>query len=219
MKLTYHNSASVLLEDNNVKVLIDPWFLNGEYFGSWGIYPPYDFKPAEFDDVDFIYISHIHPDHCSPLTLSKLNKKIPVLIHNFNEKFFKNNLERLGFKVIELENNKRTHLKNNFYINIVAADNCNPELCSKFMGCSFVENSYKTTQIDSMSLIYNDNFSILNTNDCPYDLATETLDLVCENHNNIDLLLVGYAGAGPYPQCFILDNKISTGRVCSFLLL
>ena len=100
MKLTYHNSASVVIQENDTKVLIDPWFLNGEYFGAWGIYPPYDFKPEEFDDVDYIYISHIHPDHCSPITLSKLNKKIPILIHDFPEKFLKSNIQQLGFKVI-----------------------------------------------------------------------------------------------------------------------
>ncbi len=89
MKLTYHNSAAVVIQDNHTKILVDPWLRNGEYFGSWGIYPPYDFKPEEFDDIDFIYISHIHPDHCSPKTLSKLNKKIPILIHDFPEKYLK----------------------------------------------------------------------------------------------------------------------------------
>lgn len=71
----------------------------------------YDFKPKEFDDVDYIYINHVHPDHCSPKTLSKLNKKIPVLIHKFPNKFLKNIIEKLGFDVIELENNKRRKLK------------------------------------------------------------------------------------------------------------
>ena len=61
MKITYLNSASVLIEDKNVKILCDPWLDGEEYFGSWGIYPPYDFRPEIFDDVDFIHISHIHP--------------------------------------------------------------------------------------------------------------------------------------------------------------
>ena len=140
MKLTYHNSAAVLIQNNDTKVLVDPWFLNGEYFGAWGIYPPYDFKPEEFDDVDYIYISHIHPDHFSSKTLSKLNKKIPVLIHNFQEKFLKHNIENLGFKVIELQNNKKMELKNGFFINIIAADNCNPEICGKAFGCAYLES-------------------------------------------------------------------------------
>ena len=207
MKLTYHNSASVLLEDNDVKVLIDPWFLNGEYFGSWGIYPPYNFKPEEFDDVDFIYISHIHPDHCSPLTLSKLNKQIPILIHNFNKKFLKNNLEHLGFKVIELENNKKTCLKNNFFINIVAADNCNPEICGNILGCSFMESEYGSTQIDTMAFFDNSKQVIINTNDCPFELSEKTTKKIITQYKNVDLLLVGYSGASSYPQCFNLSEK------------
>ena len=50
MKLTYHNSAAVVIQDNHTKILVDPWLRNGEYFGSWGIFPPYDFKPEEFRD-------------------------------------------------------------------------------------------------------------------------------------------------------------------------
>ena len=49
MKITYLNSASVLIEDKNIKILCDPWLDGEEYFGSWGIYPPYDFRPEIFD--------------------------------------------------------------------------------------------------------------------------------------------------------------------------
>ena len=58
MKLTYHNSAAVVIEEKDTKILIDPWFVDGEYFGSWGIYPPYDFRPEIFDDVDFTITSN-----------------------------------------------------------------------------------------------------------------------------------------------------------------
>ena len=139
MKITYLNSASVLIEDKNVKILCDPWLDGEEYFGSWGIYPPYNFNSKKFDDVDFIHISNIHPDHCSSSTLSKLNKKIPIIIHKFPEKFLKSFLENLGFNVIELEHNKRTKLKDNVYINVLAADDCNPEICGKLMGCNNLE--------------------------------------------------------------------------------
>ena len=152
MKITYLNSASVLIEDKNVKILCDPWLDGEEYFGSWGIYPPYDFRPKVFDDVDFIHISHIHPDHCSASTLSKLNKKIPIVIHKFPEKFLKSFLENLGFDVIELEHNKRTKLKENVHINVLAADDCNPEICGKLMGCNSLEKNYRTTQL--LSLIH-----------------------------------------------------------------
>ena len=99
MKITFLQSACVLIESDNTKILCDPWLVDGEYYGSWSLYPPYELKPEKFDDVDYIYISHIHPDHCSPKTLSKLNKNIPVLIHNFPVKFLKNTIERLALQL------------------------------------------------------------------------------------------------------------------------
>ena len=202
MNITYHNSAAISIIDDETKILIDPWLTNGEYFGSWGIYPPYDFKPEEFDDVDYIYISHIHPDHCSTKTLSKLNKKIPVIIHSFPEKYFKKSIERLGFNVIEIENNKKMKIENDFSINILAADNCKPEVCGKLFGCSVLESGYGTTNIDTLAIFDNKKQVIINTNDCPYEISEKTAKIVSKQYQNVDFLLVGYAGASSYPQCF-----------------
>ena len=208
MKIYNIASSTVMIESNKTRVLMDPWFVNGEYYGSW-------YHTQDIDvDIDFInsathiYISHIHPDHFSKKSLEMLNKNIPILIHSYASKFLKLNIERLGFEVVEIEHDQEFQLDSETKIKIYAADNCNPELCSKFMGCSSVEVNYKTTQIDSLSLIYNNNFSVLNTNDCPFDLASETIDLIHKKHKKqIDLLLVGYAGAGPYPQCFIMPEN------------
>ena len=57
MRVTYLNSASVLIEDKNVKILCDPWLDGEEYFGSWGIYPPASVqdsfsKPEEYNNVN-----------------------------------------------------------------------------------------------------------------------------------------------------------------------
>ena len=78
MKVKFLSSACVEIIHDGVKILCDPWLIDGEYYGSWAHYPPFDFDPNYFDDIDFIYISHQHPDHFSVKTLSKLNKKIPV---------------------------------------------------------------------------------------------------------------------------------------------
>ena len=209
MEITYHNSATVLIKDNDTKILTDPWLISGEYFGAWGIYPPYKFNPKEFDDVDYIYISHIHPDHCSASTLSKLNKKIPVLIHNFPVKALKNTIERLGFTVIELENNKRIELKNNLNINIIASDNCNPEICGKVFGCVFKETSRYDIVIDkdTMAVIDNGREVIVNTNDCPIEIAETTAKTISKQYEHIDFLLVGYVGASSYPQCYGLSKN------------
>ena len=202
MKLTYLSSASVIINHEKTNILCDPWLVDGEFYGSWFHYPSLNFKPEDFNFVDYIYISHIHPDHLSIKTLSRIDKKIPVIILNYVDKFLKRNIERLGFNVIELEHNKRTHLKDNLHINILAAHYCNPKLCSKLMGCSNVEKIFGATSLDSMSVIDNGKEVVVNTNDCPFEIAKFSADAIKEYYKNIDFLLVGYSGAGPYPQCF-----------------
>jgi UDP-MurNAc hydroxylase len=64
------------------------------------------------------------------------------------------NIERLGFKVIELPHDKKTDLKYDLTKEILSADNCNPELCEKFMGCGIVDIKFKSTQIDCLAVIF-----------------------------------------------------------------
>ena len=70
------------------------------------------------------------------------------------------------------------------------------------MGCSNVEKIFGATSLDSMSVIDNGKEVIVNTNDCPFEIAKFSADAIKEYYKNIDFLLVGYTGAGPYPQCF-----------------
>ena len=112
--------------------------------------------------------------------------------------------KKLGFKVFELENGKRHKLSRKTYLTIYPADDCDPELCFKFNGCAQLNTDAKgSQQIDSLSVIDNGKFSILNVNDCPYDLSNHIIKTkVLKDFKKINLLLTGYGGAGAYPQCF-----------------
>ena len=210
MRITQLNSASIIIEDrtneSQTKILCDPWLDGEEYLGSWAIYPHYEFVPEKFSDIDFIYISHIHPDHSSAKTLSQLNKNIPVLIHNFPEKFLKQKIEGLGFKTIELEHGVRTKLKNNLHINILAADNCDPSICGQIMGCGIAEVKYKTTQIDTIAVFDNGDQVVVNTNDCPFDIAKTVSTNIKSSYGKIDLILAGYVAASSWPHCYNLSD-------------
>jgi len=205
MKITHLQSATELIEANGVRILTDPWLVDGEYYGSWFHVPSYE-GPVEELEADWIYVSHIHPDHFSRKTFARLSRKIPVLIHRYASPFLKRNIEMLGFLVAELPHGEAFALGNGVEITIFAADNCNPELCSRFFGCAPVETRYGSTQIDTMAVVSDGRHTILNTNDCPFALAGETLAAIAAKFGTIDLLLVGYAGAGPYPQCFHFDD-------------
>jgi len=206
LQLTYLQNAGVIIKNFGEKILCDPWLVDGCYYGSWYHYPKFDFNPKEFDDIDYIYISHIHPDHFDIKTLQKLKKDIPVLIHEFPQKFFKGNIEELGFKVEEIPNNKRTNLGKT-WINIIAADNCDPEICSRVFGCNFGFNQFGTNQVDTFSVIDNDEQVIVNSNDCPYEIGQSTAKMIKEQYSDIDLFLVGYAGASDYPCSYNLKSS------------
>ena len=206
MKIKLFRSATVGIILENYKILMDPWLTDGEYYGSWSHFPKFDLEKNldEINSYNAIYISHIHPDHCSDETLKKIKKDIPVYIHSFHSKFLKFKIERAGFKVIELENNVRTEIAKNTFINVIAADNCDPKLCLKFTGCADLTANGQSQQIDTLSVIDDGKNSIMNINDCPYELATSTFKSLKKKYDKIDILLTGYGGAGPYPQCF--DN-------------
>ena len=106
----------------------------------------------------------------------------------------------MGFKVIELDHGKNFKLYNNISLKIFAADNCDPSLCYKFTGCADLKSS-STNQIDSFCYLENNNYRIINLNDCPYGLVKNFIKSTHINEKRIDLLLAGYSGAGPYPQC------------------
>lgn len=207
MKITHLQSSTQIVQLGEVRILTDPWLTDGEYYGSWYHYPPFPRHSIESLEYDYIYVSHIHPDHLSQDTFKALLKKVPVLIHRYESQFLKFKLEKVfGFEVIECDHGEPYYFEDGGTLTIFAADNCDPELCGKFLGCAPVETQFGTSQIDTLALFQYNDESVLNTNDCPFELAESTikknsLDQIC-----VDVLCVGYGGAGPFPQCFEFDN-------------
>ena len=126
---------------------------------------PIPIKQINFKQIDFIYVSHIHPDHFDIKTFEFIPKDIPVLIHSFEKKFLKANIERIGFKAIELPNGESFQLSNQSSITIFACDNCDPSLCGHMFGC-IPSNIKGSMQLDTLAVIKNEKFTLVNTNDC-----------------------------------------------------
>jgi len=191
----------VIISDGETSILCDPWFTDTAYFGSWCHYPPITFKPSEFNFVDYIYISHIHPDHFDIQTLEQIDHQIPILILERKNKFLKTAIQKIGFKVIEVPHNQKVYLNSNITVEILHAGFCDPELCGKLTACDVM---VRGEIIDSMAVFSNGKQTVVNTNDCPYYIAASSAKIIKKQYGDIDCLLVGYASAGPYPQCF--DN-------------
>ena len=126
MKIRKLGSATVLIETQDARILCDPWLTDGAYYGSWCNYPPINLDEYDLSNLDYIYISHIHPDHFDPRTMERVNSSTPVLIHNYHQPFLKRNIERIGFNVIELDNGVSFDVSDTTKFTIYAADNCDP---------------------------------------------------------------------------------------------
>jgi UDP-MurNAc hydroxylase len=202
MKLTFIASSTTIVSHKNTRILTDPWIIGRPFFGSWAHYPPVQNKPDELNNVNYIYISHVHADHADEETLKSISNDIPIIIYEFDSPALKNRLKGYGKTVIELKHGEEFHCGDGLYIKIFIADDCNPELCYKHFGCGKMETKYRSSTIDTMAVFYNESETILNTNDCPFSLAEKTVERILNSHPKINLLLTGYSGAGAYPQCY-----------------
>lgn len=203
LKVHYLTDACVVLEYNNKKIICDPWLSESVCYGGLYHYPPLKLKIEDYMDMDAIYISHIHEDHLDSNTLKFYDKKTPVLIHCYEEKHVMNKLKSIGFEnIIELGHKESYFLDNEFSIEILAADNCDPLICNKFFGCQVSQGYEKSLQIDSMAVFKGGKHVVVNTNDCPYELSFPINKYIKEKYHSIDYLLTSYNGASPYPQCF-----------------
>ena len=78
IKIEFINHASVLVSDNNVSLLSDPWYQGDAFHKGWNLL--YELDDSSIEDllnrVSHIWISHEHPDHFSILFFKKYEKKI-----------------------------------------------------------------------------------------------------------------------------------------------
>ncbi len=194
IKVSYIYSACIIIETEDCKILCDPWFTEGIYDGSWFHFPKVDDPVKLIREVDFIYISHIHPDHYDPdfikIYFSKFGVK-KILISNHKHNYLLNKMKRDGFTPTIIDQKKGLIIGNTSIFII-------PHVTGSL------------SDIDSaISVKYNDNQKehvVLNVNDIIMD--NEFVKKLRNSFPNIDILLCGYTGAGPYPQTyFSLDDK------------
>ena len=101
VKVRYINHAFLIIESDNFKFATDPWALGPAFNTGWWLkHKTIANWKDELNSCDFIYISHNHPDHCHELTLSYVDKKIPLVVPNFITNSTGLLLQDLGFNNI-----------------------------------------------------------------------------------------------------------------------
>jgi CMP-N-acetylneuraminate monooxygenase len=98
-EIRFFNHAFLKIEGDDFSFSTDPWAIGPAFNTGWWL--KYSTKHDWVDQLNkssFIYISHNHPDHLHPLTLTKINKEIPVVVPNFLTKSTEMYVKELGFK-------------------------------------------------------------------------------------------------------------------------
>ena len=126
--IQFINHASVKINISNKLILCDPWYEGSIFNNGWDLIASdeIDYKDL-INDLDYIWISHEHPDHFSvKFFIDNENiikeSKLTILFQTTKDKRVINFLKKKGFKVIEIVNNLKVKLAKNLDIAIYKND-------------------------------------------------------------------------------------------------
>jgi len=184
------NAGGIFIGSKGTKILCDPWIVDGVFEDAWYHYPPLKTKLSDIQDVDGIYVSHVHPDHYDDRNFD-FPKDIPLIILNEGPNFLKKNLTNQGYNnFIEVKDNETIEFKE-FKITLF-----------KPFTKHIFEESLIGNLIDSALALENDGITAINFNDNQPD--ENACSFLKNKFKKIDLAMLNYNAAGPYPSCF--DN-------------
>ena len=183
------NACGIFKGSEGTRVLCDPWLIDGVFEGSWFHYPPLSTSPEDLTDVDAIYISHIHPDHFDERSLKFFDVSTPILILKRERNFLLSRLTSLGyFNIVEFEDGITKSFRE-FSITMFAP---------------FAKHNFHDAElgniIDSAMVIESGGLTAFNAND--NTPTPEACALLRNQFGSIDLAMLNYNSAGPYPSCF-----------------
>ena len=191
------NACGIFTSDSGVRILTDPWIVDGVFDGSWCHFHPLETTLENLQDVDAIYVSHLHPDHYDPNNFN-VRKDIPIFILNHGINFLHKNLSNAGFTNLILIKDKEKVTFKDYEITMFA----------EFSTHNFADSTIGTL-IDSGIILESNGVVAFNPNDNKPDIKS-CLEIK-EQYGHIDLVLLNSNAAGPYPACF--DNLSDTEKL------
>ncbi|WP_233708968.1 MBL fold metallo-hydrolase [Helicobacter baculiformis] len=175
----YLNHACLYFESAGLKIITDPWLLGSAFLTGWWHATPSSQEALEcLQRSDVIYISHNHPDHLSPETLSLVSKDKLFICANFASKSTEKALKSLGFtRVITLD-----------FAQIYALHD--HAFCAVFKSGDFRDDSGLYLCLEGHEILLTVDSNFLNRHVLPRELT-----LLCSAFSS---------GASGFPLCF--DN-------------
>ncbi len=146
MKIRFVSHASFSVESGGVTLLCDPWLFGKAFNQGWALLSPA--ATVLWEEIDYVWISHQHPDHLHFSTLKSLphqeRNKLTMLYQKHASQRIPKVLRGLGYSnVQELTLNKWTPLRGGIEV-----------LCGS------------VGSMDSWIAIRTERMNILNLNDC-----------------------------------------------------
>jgi len=203
MKITHYCNSFICAEFLNSKIACDPW-LGTVDDNAWISYPIEDEDVLNKIDPNYIYISHLHPDHLDPKTLAKFkNKNVQVIIKNFTDGRLKNKIIKLGFKnILECEPWREYSINNDFSVVVIPQMSSNTD--------SLPEDINYDLDTSILIISKNDKKIFYNNTDNPVSESDiqKVKDFVKnELNSNINVACFPVGASSEYPQCFLGIDK------------
>jgi UDP-MurNAc hydroxylase len=187
------NACGIFTGKEGTRVLCDPWIANGVFEGSWYHYPPLSTSPEDVLNVDAVYVSHLHPDHFDERFFN-FDKNIPIIALDHGHNFLRKKLLELGYNNLVLVQDGETVSFKEFTISMFAP---------------FTRNNFHEAEvgnlIDSAMIIDCNGVKAFNAND--NTPTPETCTELKQRFGTIDLAMINYNAAGPYPASFVNLSK------------
>jgi hypothetical protein len=201
MKITHLSNSFILLESPNIKICCDPWFAHANY-GGWHSFPEFGKSDliSRLENVDLVYISHLHDDHLDIKFLkeSGLFGKT-FIIKKFNFKTLYNKLKAIGVnQIYELEPFE-VFLYNGLKMSIL------PQMSSN---SSDLDEDIEF-DLDTSFIVSNGDFVFFNQVDNPYSINDfeELSKWISSNYGKITISALMAGAASEYPQTFLNINR------------
>ena len=177
-EIEFINHASVILYGRKISLLSDPWYNGSAFHDGWNLIYENSDKDilSILKKITHIWISHEHPDHFSILFFKKYKElikknKIKILFQQTKDKRVLNFLNHLNLDTVELKNEKKYQLDDDFSIKCI-----------------------KSGFYDSALIVELGDKKIFNLNDCPIETVEEIKEFN-KKYGTCDLLLTQFSYA------------------------
>jgi len=194
------NACGIFTSNSGIKLLCDPWLVDGIFEGSWFHYPP---VKTTYEDlkVGGIYVSHIHPDHFDTRHFGRLDKKLPIFILHSVYNFLELKLKQLGFHNLVSIKNEETYIFHDMELTMFSPFSKNPHYECKVGSI-----------IDSALVVKSGKYLVFNAND-NVPSKSSCVSLV-DRFGTFDLAMLNYNVASLYPACF--DNLSPLEKISEY---